>query len=77
MRINLACKDCGRYSNAHVSDLCRIWEAQYLALQDELDENFDVIAQTECAACGSITRYDTPIFRHIFRLIFDEYRADQ
>ena len=77
MKIKFTCYSCEGSSEPEIEDICRIWEKQYIEEKEALGEDFGLYVQAECPSCGTINVYDSPLFKHIFRIMFDEYLANQ
>jgi hypothetical protein len=83
MKIRLLCKACNAYSVVTSDALCKAWEHEFVKAGASPEyaqlvaRNSGLRAYLECAHCDQGEDYDTPLFRYIFRVMFDEYLASK
>ncbi len=74
MYLELRCSSCGEAEPVSFETLLDIWKQGYDQVSDENKSKVKVVAEITCH-CGHVSKYDTPMFRYIFQLIFDEFLA--
>lgn len=72
MYIELHCKACGKSAPIPFETLLDIWKQGYDHMCDDYKDKATVVAEITCY-CGHRSKYDSPMFRYIFQLIFDEF----
>ena len=72
MYIELSCHACGESSPVPFELLLDIWKQGYDNMCEEHKDKPGVNAEITCY-CGHTSKYDSPMFRYIFQLIFDEF----
>ena len=72
MYIELRCNACGESAPVPFETLLDIWKQGYDQMCEEHKNQATVVAEITCH-CGHISKYDSPMFKHIFQLICDEF----
>lgn len=72
MYIELRCEACGESAPIPFETLLDIWKQGYDHMCDDQKGKAKVVAEVTCH-CGHRSKYDRPMFRYIFQLIFDEF----
>jgi len=72
MYVELACSQCGSSSLYSFAVLYSLWKENYGKMCPEHQKKAKAVVKIECH-CGHRERYDGPMFRYIFQLIFDEF----
>ncbi len=73
MYVNLACSKCGESETVSFASLYSLWKVQY-----DKSGKTAVAAYTEVVChCGHRERYEGPMFKYIFQLIFDEFIKEE
>ena len=65
------CSKCGDSSLVSMDLLCRIWKRGYDSMNDRQRKRAKVKTDVTCH-CGNKEVYDTPMFKYMFQLIFEE-----
>jgi hypothetical protein len=71
MYIELACGGCGASSSVPYARLYELWKQGYDKLSPEKKKTASCMTNIRCH-CGHVDTYDSPMFRYVFQLIFDE-----
>ena len=73
MYLALRCSACKDTSNVPFTKLYALWKADYDRLcAAHKKKKTQVMATVQCP-CGQRDKFDTPMFRYVFKVIFDEY----
>jgi len=72
MYITLSCHSCAESAPVSFETLLDMWKQGYDQMSDESKPKIKVVAEITCH-CGHVSKYDSPMFRHVFQLIFDEF----
>ena len=72
MYIELRCGACGESAPTPFETLLDIWKQGYDDMGEEHKSKVVVVAEVTCP-CGHNTKYDSPMFRYVFQLMFDEF----
>ena len=72
MYIELACSKCGDSSLVSFHSLYNLWKEGYEELHTERKKVATAYTQIVCN-CGHTERYEGPMFKYIFQLIFDSF----
>lgn len=76
MYIELYCSKCGDSSLVSFSTLYEVWRVGYETMCPEHKKKAKAVTDIKCH-CGNKERYDEPMMKYIFQLIFDEYVKEE
>ena len=74
MYINLRCGNCRKVFPVAYNTLYGIWKTSYVKVPDAKKPDVSLSVETPCE-CGHTERFDTPMFKHTFGVMFEEMRA--
>lgn len=72
MFIDLKCSSCKETVPTSVEQLFDIWKDGYDQLPDDRKSEIKLTAQIRCM-CGHLNTWDTPMFTHLFDVLFHEF----
>ena len=72
LTITLRCSECSTASVVPYSLLYSIWRQGYEDMSDKKKEMAFMTAEIRCI-CGNLEKFDSPMFKYIFRLAFEEF----
>lgn len=72
MHIELRCEKCRESAPVPLETLLDLWKQGYDRI-GECDKNKAIAVVEISCYCGHQTRYNSPMFKYIFQLIFDEF----
>ena len=72
MYIELRCSVCGDVEAISFATLYDIWVRGYAAMEPELRPTSTPYTEVTCY-CGHTERFEGPMFKYIFCLIYDEF----
>jgi hypothetical protein len=72
MYVELACSKCGDSSLVSFSSLCDLWKEGYEKLEVGRRKTATAYTQIVCH-CGHKERYEGPMLKYIFQLVFDSF----
>lgn len=72
MHIDLRCSGCEEISSIPYSTLFRVWKQGFDQMPDDKRSEAYLTAEIRCL-CGHLERFDSPMFRYVFQIIFEEF----
>jgi hypothetical protein len=76
MYVELQCSECGNSSRVSFALLYKIWKEGYAKMGSKHRAQAKAVTDIKCH-CGHDERYDGPMFKYIFQLIFDEFVKEE
>jgi len=72
MYIELRCNECGESAPVPFETLLDIWKQGYDSMCEKDRDRAGVVAEITCH-CGHTSKYNSPMFKYIFQLMFNEF----
>ncbi len=74
MYINLRCPGCKEAIPTSYEQLYPIWKEGYDKMSDTMKEEAFVTAEIRCL-CGHREKWDSPMFKYLFGIMFQEFKS--
>ena len=72
MHIKFRCTPCGSSSLVSFDRLCSHWKTAWENVKEQASDGELCITTEYTCLCGEKNKYKSPMFKYIFRIIFDE-----